>query len=55
MHVLVEVDDAARINELMVENPFSPFSDYEVRPFTPGGVGFEQLRDALAARATPVA
>jgi hypothetical protein len=48
---VVEVDDAARINQLMLEQPFSPYSRYEVHPFSPGGTGFAQLREALAAQA----
>jgi hypothetical protein len=48
---VLEVDDAARINQLMLEMPFSQYSRYEVRPFTPGAVGFTQLREAMAAQA----
>jgi hypothetical protein len=48
---VIDVDDAARINQLMLEMPFSPFSHYEVRPFLPGDTGFAQLREAMAAQA----
>lgn len=48
---VLEVEDAERINQLMLEMPFSPFSSYEVRPFVAGDTGFTQLREAMAAQA----
>jgi hypothetical protein len=46
---VIEVDDAERISQLMLEMPFSPYGEYEVRPSRPGGAVFEQMRDAMAA------
>ena len=33
----------------MLEMPFSRYSEYEVRPFVPGGAVFERMREAMAA------
>jgi hypothetical protein len=49
---VLDVDDAAHVNQLMLEMPFSPFSRYEVRPFQPGDRGLMQMREALAAQAS---
>jgi hypothetical protein len=49
---IVEADDAAAINQLILEMPFSPFSHHEIRPFVPGEAGLAQLREAIAAQAT---
>ena len=46
---VVNVDDAETLNQMMLEMPFTPFSEVEVRPVVPGETAFHQLRDAAAA------
>jgi hypothetical protein len=36
---------------MLLEMPFSPFSQHEIRTFVPGAAGMRQLRDSLAQRA----
>ena len=48
---IVDVDDAAQLNQMMLEMPFAPFSDHDIRPFVPGDQGLAQMREAFAARA----
>ena len=36
---------------MIIEMPFSWFSDVEVRPFVDGGEGFQQLKRAVDAMA----
>ena len=48
---IVDVNDAARLNQMMLEMRFAPFSHHDIRPFVPGEQGLAQMREALAARA----
>ena len=48
---VVEVADEAELNQLIIEMPFSWFSDMEVRPFVDGAEGFQQLKQAVDAMA----
>ena len=48
---IVDVDDAATINQLLLEMPFAPYSHHDIRPFVPGEQGLAQMRETLAARA----
>jgi len=46
---VVEAADEAELNRMIIEMPFSWFSDVEVRPFVDGGEGFQQLKQAVDA------
>jgi hypothetical protein len=54
---VVEVGDEAELNQLIIEMPFSWFSDVEVRSFVPGAEGLQQFKqaiDAMVAAPAPV-
>lgn len=46
---IVSVRDEAELNQMMLEWPFTPFSDMELRPTLNGDVALQQWREALAA------
>lgn len=48
---VVEAADESELNRLIIEMPFSWFSDVEVRPFVEGAEGFQQLKQAVDAMA----
>jgi hypothetical protein len=48
---IVEVADEAELNQLIIEMPFSWFSDVQVRPFVEGVTGLQQLKQAVDAMA----
>ncbi len=45
---VVSVDDSASLYRMMAEMPFSPVSDIEVLPFTPGAEGFDIAHEVFA-------
>ena len=52
---VVEVADEVELNQLVLEMPFSPFSDVEVRLFVDGAQGLQQFKQAVDAMAAAVA
>ena len=46
---VVEVSDAAELHRILLEMPFSPFSDHVIRPIVDGATGWRQGREAIAA------
>jgi muconolactone delta-isomerase len=44
-----EVSDEAELHRIILEMPFSPFSDHEIRPIVDGPTGWRQAREAIAA------
>jgi hypothetical protein len=48
---VVEVADEIELNQLIIEMPFSWFSDVEVRLFVPGVEGLHQFKQAVDAMA----
>jgi hypothetical protein len=47
--VIVNVEDEATLNQLVMEHPFTPFSDAEVQPFVDHDTGIRQLAEAVRA------
>ena len=52
---VVEVADEAELNQLIIEMPFSWFSDVQVRPFVDGIEGLQQFKQAVEAMAAAMA
>ena len=48
---IVNAADEAELNQLIIEMPFSWFSNVEVRPFVAGVEGLHQLKQAVDAMA----
>src|SRR5262245_23538916 len=48
---VVEVADEVELNQLIIEMPFSWFSEVEVRSFVPGAEGLQQFKLAIDAMA----
>lgn len=48
---VIDVADSAELQRIAAENPFTPFSEVEIRPVVEPGVAIEALSDVLAARA----
>ena len=48
---VVEVADETELNQLIIEMPFSWFSDVQVKPFVDGAAGLHQLKQAVDAMA----
>ena len=46
---IVDVEDEAALNQLIVEMPFTPYTEITVEPFVEGDTGFRQFREAMAA------
>jgi hypothetical protein len=51
----VEVADEKELNQLIIEMPFSWFSEITVRPYVEGAAGFEQLKTAVDSMAAAIA
>ena len=51
---VIEAADEAELNQLIMEMPFSWFSDVQVRPFVDGAQGLHQLKQAVDAMAAMV-
>jgi muconolactone delta-isomerase len=48
---IVNAADEVELNQLIIEMPFSWFSNVEVRPFVAGVEGLQQLKQAVDAMA----
>jgi muconolactone delta-isomerase len=48
---IVDTSDETELNQLIIDMPFSWFSDVEVRPFVEGNAGLQQLKQAVDAMA----
>jgi hypothetical protein len=48
---VINVKDEVELNQLIIEMPFSWFSEVEVRSFVPGVEGLQQLKQAVDAMA----
>jgi muconolactone delta-isomerase len=48
---IIDASDYAELNQLILEMPFSWFSDVEVRPFVQGAEGLQQFKQAVDAMA----
>jgi hypothetical protein len=48
---VVTVEDEAELHQLIIDMPFSWFSDVQVRPFVEGAAGLQQLQQAVQAMA----
>ena len=46
---IVDVEDEAALNEMIVEMPFTPYTEITVEPFVEGDTGFRQFREAMSA------
>jgi muconolactone delta-isomerase len=46
---VADVSDEAELHRMIVEMPFSPFSEHEIRPVVDGATGWRQAREAFAA------
>ena len=46
---VADVSDEAELHRMIVEMPFSPFSDHSIRPVVDGATGWRQAREAFAA------
>jgi hypothetical protein len=51
---LADVSDAGELHRMILEMPFSPFSDHLIEPVVDGATGFRQARDVFAARTAAV-
>jgi|SRR5690242_18929134 hypothetical protein len=45
----LDVPDEEALHQMVLEMPFSPFSDVDVTPYVPGDVGFRTAQQAFAA------
>jgi hypothetical protein len=48
---VVNVEDETELNQMIIEMPFSWFSDIQVRPFVAGAAGLQQVKQAVDAMA----
>jgi hypothetical protein len=48
---VIDVDDSAELQRIAAENPFTPFSEVEIRPVVEPGTALGILGEAFAARA----
>ena len=46
---VADVTDEAELHRMIVEMPFSPFSDHDIRVIVDGATGWRQAREAFAA------
>lgn len=46
---IANVSDEADLHRIILEMPFSPFSDHVIRPIVDGATGWRQAREAFAA------
>jgi hypothetical protein len=51
---VIEAKDEAELNQIIIEMPFSWFSDVQVKPFVDGVKGLQQLKQAVDAMAAMV-
>lgn len=48
---IADVSDEAELHRIILENPFTPFSDYEIKVIVDAPTAWQQARDAFAAMA----
>jgi len=48
---VVDVADENELHQMMLEMPFSPFSNTEIRPFVADAAGIHRAKEAFAAMA----
>jgi hypothetical protein len=48
---VIDVDDSAELQRIAAENPFTPFSDVEIRPVVEPGAALAIVSEVLAAQA----
>ena len=48
---IADVADEAELHRIVFENPFTPFSDYEIKVIVDAPTAWQQARDAFAAMA----
>jgi hypothetical protein len=46
---IADVADEAELHRIILENPFTPFSDYAIRVVVDAPTGWKQAREAFAA------
>ena len=46
---IADVSDEAELHRIILENPFTPFSDYEIKVIVDAPTAWRQARDAFAA------
>lgn len=47
---VIDTDDSAELQRIAAENPFTPFSDVEVKPVVEPGAALTIMGEVLAAR-----
>jgi Domain of unknown function (DUF3303) len=52
---VIDVDDSAELNRIAAENPFTPFSEVEIRPVVDPSAGLATMAEVYAARARAAA
>jgi hypothetical protein len=45
----LDVADEETLHQMVLEMPFSPFSELDITPYTPGDTGFRLAQQAFAA------
>ena len=46
---VADVSDEAELHRMILEMPFSPFSEHMIKPVVDGATGWRQAREAFAA------
>jgi muconolactone delta-isomerase len=46
---IADVSDEAELHRIILENPFTPFSDYEIKVIVDAPTAWQQAREAFAA------
>ena len=49
---IADVSDEAELHRMIVEMPFSPFSNHEIKAIVDSATGWRQAREAFAAMAS---
>jgi hypothetical protein len=53
--VIADFEDAAALNRVVAENPFTPYMEVDIRPVVDPGVAMGAFRELAAAFAAPAA
>jgi hypothetical protein len=48
---ILDIDSNAELHRMIAENPFTPYSDIEIRPVLDPGTALENMREVMAAAA----
>ena len=51
--VLADIGDSAELNQIVAENPFTPFMDVEIMPVVDPGTAMAAYGEAVASFAAP--